>query len=127
MVIIINSSIESHMLDQEEMSIKSKRTKPRAIVSTTFEVFTFKTPYSLMTKNAVKKDKQGRKTMEREKEGVEKNKHCKGKKRKAEEITARKSMEELKRAYKRKIHLYKTKYKVQKLKKEIPMEEAAET
>nr|KAJ0219634.1 hypothetical protein LSAT_V11C300152290 [Lactuca sativa] len=67
------------MLDQEEMSIKSKRTKPRAIVSTKFEVFTYKTPYSVTTKKAIKKDKKGRETMEHEKEGVEKNKHGKGK------------------------------------------------
>nr|KAJ0207013.1 hypothetical protein LSAT_V11C500254800 [Lactuca sativa] len=73
-----NSSIESHMLDQEEMSIKSKRTKPRAIVSTSCEDFTFKVPYSVTTKEAIKKDKKGRETIKREKEEVEKNKHGKG-------------------------------------------------
>nr|KAJ0215655.1 hypothetical protein LSAT_V11C300147980 [Lactuca sativa] len=88
-----NSSIESHMLDQEEMSIKRKRTKPRAIVSTTCEVFTFKAPYFVTTKKSIKKDKKGRETMEHEKDGVEKNKHGKGKKRKAEEINARKRLE----------------------------------
>ncbi|KAL7602379.1 uncharacterized protein LOC111910515 [Lactuca sativa] len=38
------SFIESHIA----MSTKSKRTKPRALVFTTFEVFTFKTPDSLI-------------------------------------------------------------------------------
>nr|KAJ0190095.1 hypothetical protein LSAT_V11C800435630 [Lactuca sativa] len=84
-----NSSIESHMLDQEEMSIKSKRTKPRAIVSTTFEVFTFKTPYSVTTKKAIKKDKKGRETMGQKKREWRKISMVKGK-----SIKLKKSLQE---------------------------------
>ena len=103
--------------------------KPRALVSTTFEVVTFKTRDSLicdeleeklvpssddelMTKKAIEEDEEGTKTMGREKEEMKKKKHDRGIKCKAEEIVARKRMEELKRAYKRRINLYKTKYKV---------------
>ena len=49
-----HSSIESPMLDQEEVLTKRKRTKPHAIVSTMFEVLTFTTPYPLMNKKTSK-------------------------------------------------------------------------
>nr|KAJ0200933.1 hypothetical protein LSAT_V11C600328640 [Lactuca sativa] len=89
-------SIEAPMLDQEEVLTKRKRTKPRAIVSTMFEVFTFITPDPLMNKKTSK-------------EGMGRNKHGKRVKRKAKESAAKKRMEDLRKAYKRKIHLYKTK------------------
>ncbi|XP_023768574.1 uncharacterized protein LOC111917152 [Lactuca sativa] len=60
-----NYPIESQMLDQEEVLTKRKRTKPRAIVSTMFEVLTFTTPDPLMNKKTSK-------------EGMETNKHGKG-------------------------------------------------
>nr|KAJ0207828.1 hypothetical protein LSAT_V11C500249890 [Lactuca sativa] len=109
-----HSSIESPMLDQEEVLTKRQRTKRRANVYTMFEVLAFTTPDSIMNKKASK-------------EGMERNKHGKGMKRKAEESAAKKRMEDLRKGYKRKIHLYKTKYKVQRLKKEILMEEATVT
>nr|KAJ0216242.1 hypothetical protein LSAT_V11C300129570 [Lactuca sativa] len=90
-----NSSIDSHMPNQEAMSTTITRTKPRALVSTTFEVFTFKPPYSslcdeskeelvtssddeIMTNKAIKVDK-----------GVKKKKRGRGIKRKAEESATR--------------------------------------
>nr|KAJ0200233.1 hypothetical protein LSAT_V11C600316800 [Lactuca sativa] len=45
-----HSSIESPMLDQEEVLTKRQRAKPRAIVSNMFEVLTFTTPDSIMNK-----------------------------------------------------------------------------
>nr|KAJ0203266.1 hypothetical protein LSAT_V11C500246230 [Lactuca sativa] len=61
-----NPPIGTHMLDQERMSIKNKRTKPRASVSTTFDVLTFKTLYS------IKKDEEGREPREHENDVMEK-------------------------------------------------------
>nr|KAJ0200122.1 hypothetical protein LSAT_V11C600326430 [Lactuca sativa] len=139
-----NSSIRLHTNNQEEKGDKLiRRTKPRASVSTTFEVFTFKPPDSqayeeieeesvtssdaeMMTKKAIEIDKGGMDTMRYTIE-ERKNKCGKRIKRQSEGNDTKRRKEELKKAYKRKIHAYKTKYKAQRIKQEFPMEEAAET
>nr|KAJ0197010.1 hypothetical protein LSAT_V11C700378800 [Lactuca sativa] len=131
---------------QEDTMARNDKTKPRALVSTTFEVFTFKPPDSQVyeesdTKSVISSDDEGmsENAMEIDKMEVENArqqkeeektkfvKRGKGTMSKYEENATQKKKEDLKKAYIRKAQAYKRIWKVKKVKKEFPLEEAATT
>nr|KAJ0208559.1 hypothetical protein LSAT_V11C500241780 [Lactuca sativa] len=144
-----NSSIGLHMIDQKVKETKPttiKRTKPRALVSTTFKVLIFKPPDSQeyeeseiefvtssddegMSEREIEIDKIEVKKMgqQKEEENTRPVKRGKGKKRKYDENTPNKTIEDMKRVYIKKVLAYKRRWNVKKVKKELSSEKAAAT